>query len=109
MKTEIMIAPLLCLLSGACTSSAEPPKPAMQRPAERPDDSGGDDPTHPTYGHLTTSDRVKDAVGHEAFAGFGRFILPAERMYDDDSPLANVASMLPYHCLLYTSPSPRDA
>lgn len=50
-----------------------------------------------TYGHLTTSNTVKDVVEHEAFAGFGQFILPAERRYDDDMPLANVASLLPYH------------
>ena len=50
-----------------------------------------------TYGHLTVSNTVKDVVEHEAFAGFGQFILPAERRYDDDMPLANVASLLPYH------------
>lgn len=50
-----------------------------------------------TYGHLTTSNTVKDVVDHEAFAGFGQFILPAERRYDDDLPLRNVANMLPYH------------
>ena len=50
-----------------------------------------------TYGHLTTSNTVKDVVEHEAFSGFGQFILPAERRYDDDMPLANVASLLPYH------------
>jgi len=36
-------------------------------------------------------------IEHEAFAGFGQFILPAERRYDDNMPLANVASLLPYH------------
>ncbi len=36
-------------------------------------------------------------VEHEAFAGFGQFILPVERRYDDDLPLRNVASMLPFH------------
>lgn len=50
-----------------------------------------------TYGHLTVSNTVKDVVEHEAFAGFGQFILPAERRYDDDTPLADVASLLPYH------------
>lgn len=50
-----------------------------------------------TYGHLTVSNTVKDVVEHETFAGFGQFILPAERRYDDDTPLANVASLLPYH------------
>ena len=50
-----------------------------------------------THGHLTTANTVKDVVEHEAFAGFGQFILPVERRYDDDLPLRNVASMLPYH------------
>ena len=50
-----------------------------------------------TYKHLTTANTVKDVIDHEAFAGFGQFILPAERRYDDDMPLANVASLLPYH------------
>ena len=50
-----------------------------------------------TYGHLTTASTVKDVIEHEAFTGFGQFILPAERRYDDNMPLANVASLLPYH------------
>mgnify|MGYP001097549857 FL=1 len=57
----------------------------------------GQDGNMNTYGHLTTSNTVKDVVEHEAFVGFGQFILPAERRYDDDMPLANVASLLPYH------------
>ena len=50
-----------------------------------------------TYKHLTTASTVKDVIEHEAFTGFGQFILPAERRYDYDMPLANVASLLPYH------------
>lgn len=57
----------------------------------------GQDGNMNTYGHLTTANTVKDVVEHEAFAGFGQFILPAERRYDDNLPLRNVASMLPYH------------
>ena len=57
----------------------------------------GQDENMNTYGHLTVSNTVKDVVEHEAFAGFGQFILPAERRYDDDMPLTNVASLLPYH------------
>ena len=57
----------------------------------------GQDGNMNTYGHLTVSNTVKDVVEHEAFAGFGQFILPAERRYDDDMPLADVASLLPYH------------
>ena len=50
-----------------------------------------------TYGHLTVSSTVKEVTEHEAFAGFGRFILPAERLYDDGMTLADVARLLPYH------------
>lgn len=57
----------------------------------------GQDENMNTYGHLTVSNTVKDVVEHEAFAEFGQFILPAERRYDDDMPLADVASLLPYH------------
>ena len=57
----------------------------------------GQDGNMNTYGHLITSNTVKDVVEHEAFVGFGQFILPAERRYDDDMPLANVANLLPYH------------
>ena len=91
MKT--MTVSLLCLLSVACTSSgAEPSQSDPQRPAELPES-----PTQPVAGHLSAASTVKDVVEHEAFAGFGQFILPAERRYDDDLPLRNVASMLPFH------------
>lgn len=50
-----------------------------------------------TYGHLTISNTVKDVVEHEAFNGFGQFILPAERIYDGGMRLADVARLLPYH------------
>ena len=91
MKT--MTVSLLCLLSVACTSSeAEPSQSDPQRPAELPES-----PTQLVAGHLSTASTVKDVVEHEAFAGFGQFILPVERRYDDDLPLRNVASMLPFH------------
>lgn len=91
-----MVIPLLCLLSVACTSSeAEPSKP-VERPAGQPD-TPDDDPVRSASGHLTVSHTVGDVIAHEAFAGFGQFILPAERRYDDDLPLRDVASMLPYH------------
>ena len=50
-----------------------------------------------TYKHLTIANTVKDVMEHETFVGFGQFILPVERRYDDDMPLADVASLLPYH------------
>jgi acetyl esterase/lipase len=48
--------------------------------------------------HLKTSSTIRDVVNHPAFEGFGQFILPLDRgRYDIDMPLANVASLLPYH------------
>ena len=83
----------------ACTSPAEEPqKPTGQQPPNEPDDSNdGDGQPAPVYDHLTIENTVKDVIEHEAFVGFGQFILPAERRYDDNMPLANVASLLPYH------------
>lgn len=83
----------------ACTSPVEEPqKPTGQQPPDKPDDSNDDNgQPAPVYGHLTTENTVKDVIGHEAFAGFGQFILPAQRRYDDGMPLRNVASLLPYH------------
>lgn len=48
--------------------------------------------------HLTTSSTIRDVVNHPAFEGFGQFVLPLDRgRYDNDMPLENVASLLPYH------------
>lgn len=48
--------------------------------------------------HVRTSNTVGDVVNHPAFEGFGQFILPLDRgRYDNNMPLANVASLLPYH------------
>jgi hypothetical protein len=47
---------------------------------------------------LKTSSTIRDVVNHPAFEGFGQFILPLDRgRYDNDMPLENVASLLPYH------------
>lgn len=86
-------------LTTACgTPAGVPQKSAEQQPPVEPGDSDDDDgQPAPVYGHLTTASTVKDVIGHEAFAGFGQFILPVEGRYDADMPLANVASLLPYH------------
>ncbi|MFO7698323.1 MAG: alpha/beta hydrolase [Anaerolineae bacterium] len=47
---------------------------------------------------VTTRSTIRDIVEHPAFEGFGRFILPLDRgRYEPDMPLANIASLLPYH------------
>ena len=92
---------LLCSIMPfmACTSTEdEPYKSETEQPSDDPNNNEEEDnDTTPVYGHLTTANTVNDVVNHEAFNGFGRFILPAERSYNDNMTLQNVASMLPYH------------
>jgi acetyl esterase/lipase len=48
--------------------------------------------------HLTVQSTIKDILGHPAFAGFSRLILPwDDREYDENLPLSRIASLLPYH------------
>ncbi|MBE0656900.1 MAG: alpha/beta hydrolase [Bryobacteraceae bacterium] len=48
--------------------------------------------------HLTVQSTISDILGHPAFAGFGRLILPwDDRVYDERLPLTRIASLLPYH------------
>lgn len=101
MKKMVGIMLLLCSIMPfmACTSTEdEPYKPETEQPSDDPNNNEEEDnDTTPVYGHLTTANTVSDVVNHEAFNGFGRFILPAERSYNDNMTLQNVASMLPYH------------
>lgn len=101
MKKMTGIMLLLCSIMPfmACTSTEdEPYKPETEQPSDDPNNNEEEDnDTTPVYGYLTTANTVSDVVNHEAFNGFGRFILPAERSYNDNMTLQNVASMLPYH------------
>lgn len=48
--------------------------------------------------HLTVNDTISRAVGHPAFAGFGRLILPwDDRSYDETMRLRDIGTLLPYH------------
>ncbi len=48
--------------------------------------------------HLTVQSTISDILGHPAFAGFGRLILPwDDRVYDERLPLTRIGSLLPYH------------
>lgn len=50
------------------------------------------------YYHLTAADRIGDLVSHPAFVNFGHLILPWDnRAYDEEMPLRNIGSLLPYH------------
>ena len=48
--------------------------------------------------HLRLDDSVDDMLGHAAFAGFARLLLPwDDRGYDHAVPLRSIGSLLPYH------------
>jgi acetyl esterase/lipase len=47
---------------------------------------------------LSANSSIRDLLNHPAFSGFGRRILPwDDRPYDENMPLANIRSLLPYH------------
>jgi acetyl esterase/lipase len=48
--------------------------------------------------HLATDSRIEDLLGHPAFSGFARLLLPwDEREYDGKLPLSRIGTLLPYH------------
>jgi len=50
------------------------------------------------YGHLTTSNYVRDIVNHDAFKGFGELLLPADNNSASyNTQLRDVGSLMPYH------------
>lgn len=56
--------------------------------------------------HLTVNDTISRALGHPAFAGFGRLILPwDDRSYDETMRLTEIGTLLPYHT--HVNPEPR--
>lgn len=49
-------------------------------------------------GRLGIHSKIGDILRHPSFAGFSRLILPwDDRAYDEDLPLTNIGSLLPYH------------
>lgn len=49
-------------------------------------------------GHLKTTDSLRHILHHPAFNGFSRLLLPwDDRTYDENMPLTNIGSLLPYH------------
>jgi acetyl esterase/lipase len=51
-----------------------------------------------TVRHLNAADSLGDLLGHPAFAGFARLLLPwDDHRYDEDMRLSDVGSLLPYH------------
>ena len=50
------------------------------------------------YAHITTNDSVHNIVKHQAFNGFGQYLLPWDNGTNYyNTPLSNVSSLLPYH------------
>lgn len=47
--------------------------------------------------YLSIDDAISEVIHHPLFTGFGQFILPLERGYDETMPLANLRALLPYH------------
>ncbi len=48
--------------------------------------------------HLNADDSMRDLLGHPAFAGFARLLLPWDgRRYDENMRLKDIGSLLPYH------------
>lgn len=48
--------------------------------------------------HLNADDSIRDLLGHPAFAGFARLLLPWDgRRYDETMRLSDIGSLLPYH------------
>lgn len=98
MKTTIMAGMLLLTL---LFSGCGPELPTDSQPETIPGESagasqGGGDTRDPNT-QFTTESTVADVIAHPAFAGFGQFLLPLEWGYDEDMPLSQVASLLPYH------------
>jgi acetyl esterase/lipase len=51
-----------------------------------------------TAPHLTVDSTISDVVGHRAFAGQARLLLPwDDRQYDPNMRLTDIGSLLPYH------------
>jgi acetyl esterase/lipase len=61
-------------------------------------ETASDQPKKSRPGYLTTGDTIGDILGHPAFAGFARRILPwDDRAYDESLRLSEIGRLLPYH------------
>ena len=51
---------------------------------------------------LSANSSIRDILNHQAFSGFSRRMLPwDDRSYDENMPLAEIGSLLPYHSLVH--------
>ena len=92
-----VIVSLLSVTAG-CASTTDADEPLSE--AENRPDNGGSNKHTPEMNsnhYLPTSNTLADLIGHPAFEGFGRYILPLEWGYDSDMKLSDIQSLLPYH------------
>jgi len=85
----------LFLLSTCSTAKATEATLAHDRPGESREQA--------TDGavFLSANSSIRDILNHQAFAGFSRRMLPWDgRSHDENMPLAEIGSLLPYHSLV---------
>jgi acetyl esterase/lipase len=81
----------LFLLSACSAAKATETALAHDRPGESKEQATGGAP-------LSANSSIRDILNHPAFLDFGRRILPwDDRPYDENMPLAEISSLLPYH------------
>jgi acetyl esterase/lipase len=84
----------LFLLSTCSAANATEAALAHDRPGASKEQATGGAKAAP----LSTNSSIRDILNHPAFSGFGRRILPWDnRPYDENMPLADIGSLLPYH------------
>lgn len=60
-------------------------------------DNNNSPPERRTHHPLTQASTIKEVLSHPAFAGFAKFLLPLEQGYQENMPLSDIASLLPFH------------
>ena len=85
MKITLFISTLfiVCLLSG-CQERLPTAESSLHGES---DSMKGGEMTIQDGEHLTVQSTVGDVIAHPAFDGFGQFLLPLERRYDETMPL----------------------
>jgi acetyl esterase/lipase len=84
----------LFLLSTCSAVKATEAALAHDRPSESKEQATGGARAVP----LSANSSIRDILNHPAFSGFGRRIMPwDDRSYDENMPLAEIGSLLPYH------------
>jgi acetyl esterase/lipase len=92
-KTACLVLLLFVMLSIAVAVGKD-----MVLASSQGDEAGKGAVIGNTVRHLNAADSLGDLLGHPAFAGFARLLLPwDDHRYDEDMRLSDVGSLLPYH------------